>query len=153
MAENTIDIGYNKIQVIAFNIDIPEDISIDINDKSNFTFQYNVATRTDKINEVFEVILEVEILLAKSKHILCKLKTVFEYKVNGIKDLIKEENGIELIPDQIPSMLIGNAVSTTRGILLSKTSGTILESVFLPVINADTFSRKKTGILQEKKES
>jgi hypothetical protein len=65
---------------------------------------------------------------------LIEIQTETGYKIKNIQDLPHDEESIE-IPDEFGLNLASMAVSTTRGILIEKTSSTTLSKLILPPVN------------------
>jgi|GEM_PF-5811952 len=69
---------------------------------------------------------------------LLKFTTITKFKVKGLKRIVKfeEENDDKFqIPDAIMITFVGAAISTARGMLAYKLSGTILSDYYLPLID------------------
>lgn len=84
-----------------------------------FTVVYNYGTSGDEIQ-------------------LLKFTTLTKFKVKGLKKIVKFEEGNEdkfQIPDPIMMTFVGAAISSARGMLAYKLSGTILSDYYLPLID------------------
>jgi hypothetical protein len=149
MPDVKLVLSYNKIQVLGFNLNIPDELKIEINKKELFFFTYNFNTDINLEKEFFTV--NLEIILTYKENQICTLKALYEYLVIGLKEIAKKEGNVIGIPDQIPAMLISNAISTSRGILFMKTAGTQLENIYLPVVNTDTILKSKIEKTKEGK--
>lgn len=70
---------------------------------------------------------------------LSKFVTTTGYEVKGLKDILKlKEKGFE-IPDFFMLTFVGTAVSSARGMLSYKLSGTMLADYYLPLVDPQDF--------------
>lgn len=151
MPEITLNLAYNKIQILGFSLNIFEGMKIETEKKELFLFTYNFNTNINLENELFTVNLEVILSYDKKENQICNLKANYEYHVIGLKKIAKKNGGVFSIPDKIPAMLIANAISTSRGILFMKTAGTPIENIYLPVVNIDTILKSKSEKFDKEK--
>lgn len=141
MSEISVNLAYNKIQVLSFNLNIPEGLKIQTDKKDLFRFNYSVNTKPILEKELYIVNLDINVLYGKEQKIICTLKISYDYNVIGLKKIVKKKEKKIFIPEQLHSILIANAVSTSRGILLMKTAGSPLENIYLPIVKPDSFSK------------
>lgn len=69
---------------------------------------------------------------------LMKYTTVTTFDVKGLNKIVKfneEDNDKYDIPDSLVITFVGTAVSSTRGMLVNKLSGTILSDFYLPLVD------------------
>jgi len=70
---------------------------------------------------------------------LSKFVTTTGYEVKGLKEILKlKEKGFE-IPDFFMLTFVGTAVSSARGMLSYKLSGTMLADFYLPLVDPQEF--------------
>jgi len=120
---------------LGFNVDIKESFFT-----VKFTIVYNYNNKSDN---------NIQLL---------KFTTLTKYKVKGLKNIVKfdeEDDDKFEIPDPIMITFVGTAISSTRGMLAYKLSGTILSDYYLPLIDVQKllkgYDDSFTG--SEKKES
>ncbi|MDB9955081.1 hypothetical protein OAD49_05975 [Flavobacteriaceae bacterium] len=109
--EKSLSIGFH----LGFNVDVK---------KSSFTVKFTVVFNYDKKNDKYIQLL--------------KFTTLTKFKVKGLKKIVNfdEENDDKFeIPDPIMVTFVGAAISSTRGMLAYKLSGTILSDYYLPLID------------------
>lgn len=71
---------------------------------------------------------------------LLKFTTLTKFKVKGLKKLVQFEEGNDeefQIPDALMITFVGTAISSARGMLTYKLSGTILSDYYLPLIDVE----------------
>ena len=71
---------------------------------------------------------------------LLKFTTLTKFKVKGLKKLVHFEEGNDeefQIPDALMITFLGTAISSARGMLTYKLSGTILSDYYLPLIDVE----------------
>jgi len=73
-----------------------------------------------------------------------ELDVVYFYEVKGLEYLPQDENGL-FIPDHFLVTLISLSISTTRGLLLGRGAGTLLEKIILPIIDPKLLLQKKNN--------
>lgn len=128
-------------KTIAFEVGSPfkevvlqEDIvDYDVTCKTQSGFFYN--------ERLFRIELEVEvgILLAKKRkpRKAGMIRTEFVFQLEEWGKWIQEVEGELYVHPVFVSTLSGVAYSTTRGILMARSAGTLLEGCIMPLINPD----------------
>ncbi len=136
-----------KVREIGFRMDfellnsIPD---LDIN-KIRIQFGFQVEQSTEE--NIF--ILNVQVVYAypinKDEKVLVDLKTTNHYEIQDLQSLVKYSKGeFQDITGLLPTLL-GISIGTLRGILLVKTTGTILADFPLPVVNATDLCKSVTN--------
>lgn len=134
-------ISFVSIRTLSGNIDIGDiDVKVIPKPKSyNFAFSLNFGIQKDK--KLVRIILGVTIIsideIKKSKTEVGSYKTEFIFKVDNLLELIKsnDKNKTADIDPALALTLVSIAYSTMRGIVNTRTQGTILNGVILPVID------------------
>ena len=133
-----ISFRIKNISTLEFSIkNIPE---LETVDKSLIQFQIFPATFIDKNNNVIGIDTVVDIFVDQEKQKrVCELITRITYEVVNLSDFIDSVDNSIKIPDPIMHTFLSISLSTTRGILASKTEGTLLRDVFIPILNPAGF--------------
>ena len=95
----------------------------------NFNVSQNFEFKSDK--KQLDITLLVNLTETKSKNLLVSLETRYDYYIQEYEELTQQNE----IPVQFLAILLGLSLSSTRGILFSKTVGTTLEKYYLPILN------------------
>ena len=109
---------------------------------NGYRFRYDLATALNLTEKIMGLILTVDIVTLNKKKEELDIKGSytheFVFKVDNIEDFIdpkKEGESEEDIDPIFVGTLAGIAYSTLRGILMTRTQGTPLNGVILPVID------------------
>ncbi len=141
----SINFGIKEIKTIRFSLnDIPE---LDSIQNENVHFQIIPATFVNYEEKIigFDIIITVYVD-KEVKKIVCELIARVSFIVNNLKDIVpgKGKNAPKL-PDHFMQTLLSISLSTIRGILFSKTEGSILNKFYLPILNPANF--KPTSVI------
>jgi hypothetical protein len=110
---------------------------------NSIVFEFNVGVGINETEKTVKVDLLTKIFADKEKTLLVgEMDTSGLFEIVNMKDLIKEH---KTLPHGIIVLLIGVLISTTRGFLLIKSQGTILEGSIIPIVNLDSFNRPGKG--------
>lgn len=118
-SDNDLDSIDSKLLSIGFHLGFKVDVK-----KSFFTVKFTVVYNYDNDNDK-----EIQLL---------KFTTLTKFKVKGLKKIVnfnEEDDDKFQIPDPIMMTFVGAAISTTRGMLAYKLSGTLLSDYYLPLID------------------
>ena len=103
-------------------------------------FQILPSSFIDRKNNAIGIDTAVEIYIDQEKQKkVCNLISRIIYEVINFSDFINPQDNSIQIPDNFMHTLLSISLSTTRGILASKTEGTLLRDVFIPVLNPAGF--------------
>lgn len=103
-----------------------------------FHLSFSVNVEENIFSVKLTVIYNYEDKDSKNPLELMKYTTVTTFDVKNIKEIVKfdnEDSNKYDIPDSLMITFVGTAVSSTRGMLVNKLSGTILSGYYLPLIN------------------
>ena len=144
-----INFGIKEIKTIRFTLNnVPESETIKNEDVHFQILPASFVNYEEKIIG-FDIILTVYIQ-KKVKNIVCELITRVSFIVNNLHDVIPEEDkNASKLPDHFMQTLLSISLSTTRGILFSKTEGSVLNRFYLPILNPAGF--KPAGIIPKEK--
>lgn len=128
-----------KVKTLEFNIsELPKEIIGDFN-IDNIHLRFGVLFSHNISSDLFAVILNINFVykLDDLEFVLLKFKNFIEFKIDNLKNIltIKSESDFDFKEDGILEMLFSVSFSTTRGLLISKTSDTYLSNIYLPIIN------------------
>lgn len=137
--EQKFSLKIKDIKTVKFSIDN----TVNLNNNTDFNFNINSMLIVDKENKLVGFDIHITITPKINENdIFAEIKTRNLFEVLNFDEIIKEKNdGLE-IPDQIIETLNSISISTTRGILTAKTEGTILQNVFLPLVNPKAFKKR-----------
>ncbi len=135
-----IDFGISTIRVLGFSFFDPRSTMQEFNlenapieAKIKINYKWNIE------KDLFGVVVD---FLYAFKHKndslqeLVKLSVITEFKINNLKDnfVVRTSNDFD-IDLELETTIVGIAISTARGILFEKASGTIFKDVVFPIIN------------------
>ncbi len=103
---------------------------------SKFKFTVNLEHRTNLEKKLVFVITTITIIYEEKSSKLGSIKTSCIFNIDNIEEFtsVKKEKLIDF-PDAFINSLNSISISTTRGVMYSKFSGTFLQSAILPLIN------------------
>jgi hypothetical protein len=140
MSKNSI-IDAEKIHILTIktirgNIDCPVDADIDL--VVNYEFDFDLKTALLLKEKMIGIKLQVDIvaLNIKKKKLPITGSYTHEmiFRIDNLDEFVEHVNGEEVIDAALGSTLVSIIYSTVRGIIYSRTQGTSLGIVLLPVI-------------------
>jgi hypothetical protein len=142
----------NKLHELSFTMKIIDLKLVDFNalselpmgykdsglDNDNIQFEFNLGLNVNPTKKRIRVDLNVVFFAdVEKKTTLGGLNSYGEFEVINLEEIIKDFEG--KIPNLILANLIGVVLSTSRGFLILKSSGTVMEGVMMPIINTNVF--------------
>lgn len=117
--------------------------------KEDFTFEINFRYDTNVEKQTLNTFVLTKIFADQDKKLyLGQIETKMEFLLVNFDELVVIENDQVRIMTMALNIFISVSISTARGMIASKTSGTSLEKAYLPVINSqdvlNTLIPKKT---------
>ena len=145
-----ITFGIKEIKTLKFTINnVPEAYKIP---KEKFQFQILPASffsYTEKIIG-FDVIVNI-FFDDNDRKIICELISRITFDIKNLHDFVSIKNQkAPQLPESLMQTLLSISLSTTRGILFSKTEGSVLSGVNMPVLNPSNFQQVKRETKKEK---
>jgi len=140
--QKKIDITFRiaSIKTLKFLIEnIDEAIKID---KATFEFNISVAMFADPIKKIIGFKNVIEVFTDKSKMVKAgELVAQIIYEIINFDEVILHDESKKLIniPDTFMTTLMSIALSTTRGVFAAKTEGSLLDGVYIPVLDPKVF--------------
>jgi hypothetical protein len=129
-----------NIKTIKGNIDAAYDI--DVNAITGHEFSFELGTGINKDDNVIGINLLVNIVAKDNTNQMLSIKGSYTHEIIFIVDNLKDflepdesDNNKYKIDGGLGSTIVSIAYSTIRGIIFTRTQGTSLGSVILPVIN------------------
>ncbi len=115
----------------------------------DFTFEINFRYDTNVEKQTLNTFVLTKIFADQDKKLyLGQIETKMEFLLVNFDELVVIENDQVRILTMALNIFISVSISTARGMIASKTSGTSLEKAYLPVINSqdvlNTLIPKKT---------
>jgi hypothetical protein len=137
----SIPLKLEAVKIISINIIGNEIMSKKIISKK-FGFELGFKSNIIQSKSLIAIFTNVKVYSDKeAKILLGEIKTFNLFRIKNLsKFLIKEENKFK-IPEFLLASLLGISISNTRGILVAKASGTILENAIIPVLNPTAIIR------------
>ena len=138
--EKQINMKLQSVLLNEFNTENDID-NKDLN-PANYNFDFTINFVITKAESKIETTLTIIICSDKTQsRKIGKIVTTGIYMLKELDELLEEKKGI---PNDILTIFIGSLVSTTRGMLLIKAQGTVLEGAIIPLINPTTFFKLST---------
>lgn len=134
-----VNIRIGKIEEIAYNCSIPENLGADI-DPAQLRIKFFHDFKTDITTDKFDVTVSVIYVYINDVLIEFTIKVI--YYIDNLSSYL-EINGasIRVIPDFIP-ILLNTAIGALRGMLVQKTAATVLSDFPIPLIDINQFLQK-----------
>lgn len=136
-----INIQFLIEEISTLEFSIKNQPSINIDDYENLVINVNPSSSVDIKSGIVDFIIMISIHSGgKEKIIICELVTSIKFAIKNFAQFLdKENNKLLRMPDQFMHTMLSIALSTSRGILASKTEGTNLQKVYLPILNPADF--------------
>lgn len=104
-------------------------------DPDLLNFSFNFSFRYDTDQDEFGILTSVSYLYGEEKNEYLKANIEVIYEIHQLKDKLNEEEEYFALPEKFLASLLGIAFSTVRGMIISRSKGTIWERKYLPIIN------------------
>lgn len=110
-----------------------------------YTIEVNSGVFFDAEKKNVIVVLHTKYFYDKEKQILVSdLVTQTVYGIENFGEVIKQKNKDEFdVPDQLLLTLFSIALSSTRGIMMEKSSNNFLQKVFIPIVDPKELIKKR----------
>jgi hypothetical protein len=97
----------------------------------------------------------IKISVFETKEQVASINTEFRFEVEELDKFVKQESGEFNLNTQFLKILTGVSLSTMRGIILEKCSGSLIIKEVMPIVNPDIFfvddTNKKKKVLEKEK--
>ncbi|MBI5403446.1 MAG: hypothetical protein HY959_08590 [Ignavibacteriae bacterium] len=124
-----------KVKVLSYSVLYNEDI-LSGKRKPDFVFDISITNNIKFDLKTTEIIASVKVYTDSDKSELAgEIKTLNEFEVINFDEVIKKEENKINIPTNFLATIIGLSISNTRGMMIAKSTGTILENAILPILN------------------
>jgi len=110
-------------------------------------FQFAITFR-EEIRHTDEMTIWMQVIIYTSenmKEVLGKIETATEFHVPKLREVLNDSE----LHKQTLAILVGITVSTTRGVLLAKGSGTILQNFILPILDTQWLVENQQNLAVE----
>lgn len=145
-----INFGIKEIKTLRFSLNDFADAESIKNE--NVHFQILPATFVKYEEKIigFDIIINVYIQREIKNIVVCELIVRVSFIINNLNEIVPEsDKHAPNLPEHFMQTLLSISLSTCRGILFSKTEGSILNKFYLPILNPARF--KPTGIIPKEK--
>lgn len=124
--------------VLEYNYIDPINIKRDVGIKQEFEVKLKIDYNWNVDLNHFGVIVGVLYLMEheKTKHTILKCSIVTLYEVLDLKEHFNVRSNIDFdMNTTLETSLVSIAISTSRGVLMEKTNGTLIRNIILPIVN------------------
>lgn len=129
-------IHITNIRTVRGNIESPSDF--DMEEINGHRFEFDLKTALKKESKLLGLKLQVDIIAQNEANEDLPAKGSYTHEmvflIENLDDFIDTEKGVDLIDPSLGSTLVSIIYSTVRGIIYSRTQGTSLDAVVLPVV-------------------
>lgn len=135
----TISVSFKilDIKLIKFAFESDSEIEEE-NIKDDFTFEINFRYDINFEKKTVNTYVFTKIYSDQDKKVfLGQIETKMEFLLINFDEIVIQENSQKKVMNLALNIFISVSISTARGMLASKTSGTPLEKAYLPVINTN----------------
>ena len=144
----------NKVKIEEFNFREPNDLLIKNFDENQLTIHINTSysykMEDEEVTVSLGVIYEYKNENEKKTQELLNYKGSFEFKIGNLNEIIKKNSiGIDM-PDGILEIITGVAISSARGIIISKTAGSFINQFYLPLVSPQEIIAQLKGKIANK---
>ncbi|MFY9311053.1 MAG: hypothetical protein WAQ28_18565 [Bacteroidia bacterium] len=102
-----------------------------------FAFEFNIRAKSELTTKEFTVYSTISIFSNDSKTLyLGEIETTGVFELQNLDEITEKHHGM---PNAVIAMFIGILLSTTRGMLLIKSQGTLIDGALIPMINTSAF--------------
>lgn len=111
-----------------------------------YEFQFDMQSNIEEKDKLFNILLSVALYEKQSNETkveLAKMKVHISFVVVNFEEVIKKEQELISIPDQLVIVTAGIALSTARGMFVMSVKDSILNNAVIPIINPQVFLPKK----------
>ncbi len=147
--KKTVSIKILEINEISFSMkSLPESIK-DIEFGKNLQYGFGFNFSIDHKNEIFRIRSIVDYSVIEIKESVVSLEVDVIFHVKNLKEVVttNEETKKMEVNNDFLATLVGVCIGTIRGVLSTKTKGTLLAKVPLPIINSKEFVLQKKNNL------
>lgn len=103
-------------------------------DKGKVQFEFRIDVKTDIVKNTINIGLHISIYADEGK-----LINLGHLTSEGEFDVLNLEEVLSVFENKIPTILLANffgvVIGTSRGFLIDRTQGTIMEGVYIPIVN------------------
>ena len=106
--------------------------------KDKFAYEYNVNIKLEPHQKLIIVYSTIKIFSDLTKTLyLGEITSIGTFELINLEDILKKFGGS--IPTFVFALFLGVVISTSRGFLLLKSEGTIIEGATLPIVDSGSF--------------
>jgi len=148
MTTNTsqITIGIKGIKFLHFETTTRvQEIKKQLPDNA-YEFQFDLQSDINESEKLFNLLLTAILYEKQSTETKVKLATIgvtVSFIVVNFNEVIKKENGLIAISDQLIAIASGIVLSTARGMFAINTKDSIISNAIIPIVNPQAFIPKK----------
>jgi len=134
-------------RVTSFQLGRPGTPLPNAEDVASFSYTFTSEQGVDFDNAIIRIALHVAIEAKRTdealpSELVGEIRTETFFRVTGLDALMTQKpDGSPVLPELVGATALGLAFSTTRGMLLMLSAGSVFNQAFLPVINPLQFLR------------
>lgn len=138
---NADQLTFADCRVTSFQLGLPGKTLPNPDDVAGFSYTFTSEQGVDFDNAIIRIGLQVVIEAKRTDETLPheqvgEIHTETFFQVTGIDALrTQKPDGSPALPEMVGATALGLAFSTTRGMLLMLSAGSVLNQAFLPIIN------------------
>ena len=139
--ENKKDVSYslNNVRELKFNYQDPY-INIENFDLDSYNFKYGLQVnyKWNLKKELFGVVLDFlyKVKNEEEEAILLEFSNITEFKVENLKSIFNPRSSNDFdFDEKYETTFVSIAISTGRGMLITRTAGTFFQKIVFPIIN------------------
>ena len=135
------------IKIVDFSAlkDLPSNYADSGLNRDKVQFEFNAGTNLDVSNKKIHIDLKTIFFAEKEKKtVLGNLHSTGDFEALNLAEIINDFEG--KLPNVVLANLIGVVLSTSRGFLILKSVGTLMEGIIMPMINPNLFFAKQLDV-------
>jgi hypothetical protein len=132
--EQKIAFKLSNIEILGASLESPSDFI----PTGKHTFDITLESRLDTDEKTVEILVTITISEVNASVKLGSIMVRFFYSIQDFeKIIIKDKNGVYIIPETLQASLNRISIASSRGALFSAFKGTILHNAILPILDIE----------------
>ncbi|MBL7889350.1 MAG: hypothetical protein JNL24_07355 [Bacteroidia bacterium] len=124
----------DNIELLSLKVEVVDEDLIKTLNSKKFSFEINLKITFDKANNMVILTSNIKIFKDLNKDLfLGEIYSKGQFYIENYNDVVDNETNL---PTSVASLFAGVLISTTRGFLIIKSKGTILDGAMIPFFDA-----------------